>query len=71
VPSAFFFISGLQRKKIAVKKGILIVIIAYIGFEFLGLFGLHGTFDWFDIIATLLSGFLTLIILSLFSIKEI
>jgi protein-S-isoprenylcysteine O-methyltransferase Ste14 len=45
------------------NKHILIAVIVYsIIWEPMGLTGLHGTFDWKDIVATILSGLLTFIL---------
>ncbi len=59
-----FFIWSFKNYHDSQKnKEIVIAIIMY-GFvwEFFGLLGIHGTFDWKDIIATVVSGLLTYLI---------
>ncbi len=63
VPSAVCFILAVSSRKWKLKALILKIVLIYIAYEFLGLFGLHGTFYYFDMIATVISGVVTYFIL--------
>lgn len=72
VPAALFFLSGLKTRTIKISQSLPPILLAFILFEILGLLGIHGTFDAFDIIATLISGGMTYLILyHLFNIREL
>ena len=62
----FFFWTFKTYSNKEKNKHIIIAVLSYsLIWEPLGLIGLHGTFDWKDIIATFISGLLT------FLLKEI
>ena len=57
VPAAVLFFYGLNDKR-SVKEYTIYALLTYIGYELLGLFNIHGTFDWYDIAAMVLSSIL-------------
>ena len=63
VPSAVCFFLAVSNKKMKLESIISVIVLTFIGYEFLGLFGLHGVFDWYDIIATVISGIITYFVL--------
>lgn len=63
VPAAVCFFIALSKKRINLEKLVIVAVISYIGYEFLGLFNLHGVFDFYDIMATIISGIITYLIL--------
>jgi len=72
VPSALFFISGLLRKKTKIYYSIPAVIVGFIIYELMSLVGLNGTFDIFDVIATIFSGTITYLTLYyVFNVREL
>lgn len=72
VPTALFFLCGINKSKTKINSSIPIIIVAFILYEFLALLKLHGVFDIFDIIATVISGTITYVILIfIFNIKEL
>lgn len=72
VPAAFLFLSGIQRKKTKINRSIPLVVLAYVLFELMGLIGLHGTFDVWDIAASIVSGIVTYFISRfVFGIREL
>jgi glycopeptide antibiotics resistance protein len=71
IPFALFFSSGICKKRIKIAWSIPVVVLVYILFEFMSLIGLHGIFDVHDIIATIISGIITYILLHCLSIKEL
>ncbi len=64
VPAATLFFYGFNRSY-SFAKLILAFTLTYILYELLGLFSIHGTFDYYDIIATIMSGMCTYFILSI------
>jgi hypothetical protein len=58
LPSGTLFFWGLHKGRDTFKKGILYAIVSLIVYEFI----LSRTFDWYDIIASILSGCVTFII---------
>jgi ABC-type tungstate transport system substrate-binding protein len=71
VPAALFFLSGINSKETKIIYSIPAVVLGFIVFELMSLTGLHGTFDIFDIIATIISGLITYVILNFLSIKQL
>lgn len=63
VSSAACFFIAISKKEINLKKFILEIVLAFCVFECMGLLGLHGVFDWYDIIATIISGVITYFVL--------
>jgi hypothetical protein len=57
LPAGTLFFWGLHKGNDSFKKGILYAVVGLIIYEFIGL-----TFDWYDIIATILSGGVTFLI---------
>lgn len=57
VPAAVLFFYGFNDKR-SVKEYTILVLLTYIGYELLGLFNIHGTFDWYDIAAMVFSSLL-------------
>lgn len=57
VPAAVLFFYGLNDKR-SVKEYTICILPTYIGYELLGLFNIHGTFDRYDIAAMVLSSIL-------------
>jgi hypothetical protein len=66
VPAATLFLTGIQLKTTKTFKVILAMILGFVLYEFISL-----TFDIYDIIATILSGGITYIILNFLGIKEL
>ena len=69
VISFCFFVWGFKSYTDAQKNThIIMMTITYgVVWEFLGLVGLHGTFDWKDIVAVTISGMLTYLIKEFFA----
>ena len=63
VPSSVCFFLAISRKDEKLEYLVGKIVLIYIGYEFLGLLGIHGVFDWYDIIATIFSGIITYFIL--------
>lgn len=66
LPAALFFLSGIRKGVTEIKKSIPIIVFALVLFEFMGLIGLHGIFDICDIIAAIISGLITYLVLFYF-----
>lgn len=66
VPAALFFLNGINRKATKISHTLPLVVCAFIIYEFLGLLKIHGTFDIFDIFATMISGVITYLIVVYF-----
>ena len=71
IPAAVFFSSGINSNKIRIYKSIPMAVITFCAFELLGLFGIHGTFDIWDIVASVISGVFLYLILMILKIKTI
>lgn len=54
VPAGVLFFYGIDNRY-SIKHYTIEATIAYIAYEFLGLFNIHGTFDVYDIIAIIIS----------------
>lgn len=63
VPAALFFISGIRSRVESIDKLVPATVLAFILYEFIGLVGLHGRFDIYDIVATIISGAVTWFVL--------
>ena len=55
VPAVTLFFYGIDNRH-SLRWYVLLSVLVYIAYEFLGLWGIHGTFDFYDILATLFSG---------------
>lgn len=58
VPAATLFFYGISDKY-SINKLIFMIAVTYICYEFLGLLHIHGTFDFYDIVAIILSSICT------------
>lgn len=70
VPVAVNFFYAVSSRYIPHYRMVLTVTLAYVFYEFLGLVNLHGVFDWYDILATLLSGSFTYLLIRKRARKE-
>lgn len=57
VPAAVLFFYGFNNKH-SIKEYTIYAALTYISYELLGVFNIHGTFDWYDIIAIVISSIL-------------
>lgn len=64
VPSAACLCIALSKKEIKLQNLVLQIALAFCIYECFGLVKLHGVFDWYDIIATIISGVVTYIVLN-------
>lgn len=64
VPSAACLFIALSKKEIKLQNLILKIVLAFCVYECFGLLKLHGVFDWYDIIATIISGAITYMVLN-------
>lgn len=59
VPAAVNFYLATSKKDMELKRLVFSIVVVYIFYEFMGLVGIHGVFDWYDIAANIMSGILT------------
>ena len=59
VPAYVALVLGISRNKPNFNILLFASILAYILYEVLSILGLWGTFDWYDVLVTIISGILT------------